>query len=382
MGLTRRWRFNFADVLDWSAVDKGILLPLILIPIYAQYLLWAGYVLLRDDRTLLADVVFLEGQGSVVMDFIVGALALLALGAALRRRWPDARWYQYLCALYYSLTLMYCGYIIGALSFAAGVVLVGAPLVGFILLDRAVVYVAWAAAVVAMLVASYAGAIGLVQYAPAIVPPVPGDSANQLFWTTSTIYFAAPHLVIIMALADFLLGRWREREKAFRTLSYTDVLTGVHNRRSVLQLLEREVAKRHRRGAPVSVVLVDLDHFKQVNDTWGHPAGDRVLTTASAILADCLRQSDALGRVGGEEFLLVLPDTDIDGARVIAERCRQRLAETNITAENGVTFQVTGSFGISGNARDPGIAVDALVAAADDALYRAKQNGRNRVEAA
>jgi diguanylate cyclase (GGDEF)-like protein len=227
---------------------------------------------------------------------------------------------------------------------------------------------------------SYAGAVGLLQYAPALVPPTPGDPANQLFWTTSTLFFAAPHIISIVMLADFTLARWREREMAFRTLSFTDALTGVHNRRSILGILERELPRRQRMGPPVSVVLIDLDHFKKINDTWGHPVGDLVLNRAAKALDDCLRQSDAVGRYGGEEFLLVLAETDLAGAVVIAERCRQKLAALQILAENGEPVPVTGSFGVATNARDPEIGIEALVNHADEAMYRAKQGGRNRVE--
>jgi diguanylate cyclase (GGDEF)-like protein len=369
MGQAKRWRIELAGVLEWSAVEKGLALPVVLIPLYVQYILWAIYVLLREDGSQLADIVYLKSQTLAFLSFIAGALVLLAVGAFLRKRAPNALWYQHLCANYYSLTLVYCGYIIGSLSFSAGVVLVGAPLVGFILLERKVTYVSWSVALLAIVCMSYAGAVGLLQYAPALVPPTPGDPANQLFWTTSTLFFAAPHIISIVMLADFTLARWREREMAFRTLSFTDALTGVHNRRSILGILERELPRRQRMGPPVSVVLIDLDHFKKINDTWGHPVGDLVLNRAAKALDDCLRQSDAVGRYGGEEFLLVL-----------AERCRQKLAALQILAENGEPVPVTGSFGVATNARDPEIGIEALVNHADEAMYRAKQGGRNRVE--
>lgn len=378
-----RGRLNFAGVLEWSAVDKGLLLPAIMLPLYFQYLVWAAYVMfVREDRAQLVDVVYLWGQLDIFVSFIVGALLLMLLGAVLRKYRPNAVWFQFLSANFYSLTLVYCGYVIGTQSFAAGVVLAGAPLVGFILLERWVTYLTWLVALAGILLLSYAGAIGLLQYAPALVPPHPGDATNQLFWTTSTFYFAAPHVAMIVLLADFTLARWRERETAFRTLSFTDALTGAHNRRSILGILEREISRRHRKGPPVTVVLLDLDHFKNINDTWGHPTGDAVLKRTAQVLNDCLRQSDALGRYGGEEFLLVLPDTDAAGASVIAERCRQRLGEATVTAENGETVRMTGSFGVASNARDPEIGLDALVRNADEALYRAKEGGRNRVEIA
>ncbi len=378
--MTLSLRRHFADVLEWSPVAKGMLLLVVLLPLYGQYFGWSLYILSRDDATRLADTVYLSGQLPLLTAFMLIDLLLLAAGQWFRRHRPGSLPFQLLCAWYFALTLIYCGYIIGTLNFVAGVVLVGTPLAGFILLERWVVYATWLLALAAVVVLSYAGAAGLVSYAPGIVPPTPGDNANQLFWTTTTLFFAAPFIVFIIALVDFLLSRWREREMAFRTLSYTDPLTGVHNRRSILAQLEREVARRHRRGAPVSVVLLDLDHFKKINDTWGHPAGDEVLRQSARALGECLRQSDVLGRFGGEEFLLMLPDTDLAGAAVIAERCREQLAAVRLQADNGADFGITGSFGVASNARDPDMSVTMLIAAADGALYRAKQGGRNRVE--
>lgn len=378
-----RWQIEFARLMDWSLVDKALLLPIVLIPIYAQYLAWALYVLHREDRGLLVDAVFLEQQQApAFFGFIIGALGLLALGLVLRRRAPNALWFQHLCALYYSLTLVYCGYIIGSLSFAAGVVLIGAPLMGFILLERAVVYLAWGIALVAVIAISYAGSIGLLQYAPSIVAPMPGDFTNQVFWTTSTLYFAAPHILFIVALSDFMLARWRERETAFRTLSLTDALTGAHNRRSVLDQLERELARSQRQGPPLSVLLVDLDHFKKTNDTWGHAVGDEVLKAAARALAESLREYDMVGRWGGEEFLILLPTAGPEQALALAERCRQRLAALRVPAANGEVVPVSGSIGLATNPPQRPLDAAALVHCADEALYRAKQNGRNRVEIA
>lgn len=378
----RNWLDRLAGVLDWSAADKGILIMAMLIPLYLQYVGWSFYVLLREDRALLVDAVFLRGQWPVVISFVGIALFLLLLGVVLRRRRPNARIYMHLCANYYSLTLVYCGYVIGSLEFTSGVVMTGAPLVGLILFERSVIYTAWGIAVAAVVLVSYAGAAGLLQYAPALVPPTPGDSANQLFWVTSTLFFAAPHIISIVILGDRMMARWREREEAFRTLSMTDALTGVHNRRSVLDILERELARTRRGDLALTVLLLDLDHFKKINDHWGHPMGDRVLKEAAQALAGCLRDYDAVGRWGGEEFLLVLPDTRLDTAQMLAERCRQRLASLDIRGANGARVSVSGSFGLCCNSIAPNADATNLVRLADEALYRAKQGGRNRVELA
>ncbi len=188
--------------------------------------------------------------------------------------------------------------------------------------------------------------------------------------------------MLLTLLADHALSFWRKREGTILTLSRTDPLTSVHNRRSVMELLENEVARTIRHGPPLAVVILDLDYFKQVNDTWGHPTGDLVLKETAGLLRETLRQSDIVGRYGGEEFVLVLPDTSLAGSARLAERCRTRLAETPVTTGSGEIIHISASFGLACNEQCLGLSAEALIKAADHALYQAKHKGRNRVEVA
>jgi len=165
-----------------------------------------------------------------------------------------------------------------------------------------------------------------------------------------------------------------------RTISLTDALTHVHNRRSILERLEVEVQRSARLGVPLAVALLDLDHFKHVNDTWGHPTGDRVLQEAAKTLKEVVREGDAVGRYGGEEFMLVLPETSLPGALALLERCRVRLTEVRTTADSGEQFSISASFGVTCNEQCPMASSEALTRAADDALYHAKEAGRNCIE--
>jgi len=152
-----------------------------------------------------------------------------------------------------------------------------------------------------------------------------------------------------------------------RDIAIRDELTGSYNRRFLMESLARELARAGRSGGGFSVCLVDVDHFKAVNDTLGHAAGDDVLKQVAAIAARGLRAIDVFGRFGGEEFLLVLPDTDEAGAKVVAERIRAAVAaETRVTVTIGV-------------ARHTGGDAAAVLARADQALYRGKAAGRNAV---
>jgi diguanylate cyclase (GGDEF)-like protein len=157
----------------------------------------------------------------------------------------------------------------------------------------------------------------------------------------------------------------------------TDELTGLVNRRRFLAALETEVMRARRLGGPLTVVLADLDDFKPINDRYGHHAGDAVLVGFADVIRDHVRDVDVAGRIGGEEFALLLPETDLDGAQAGAERLRGSLADRDLALSDGRVERVTASFGVA--QLETGQSGDELLRAADAALYRAKAAGKNRV---
>jgi diguanylate cyclase len=168
-----------------------------------------------------------------------------------------------------------------------------------------------------------------------------------------------------------------ERNQSLEAISSTDALTGLHNRRRMLDALNAEVARHARHGRSFSIMMVDVDHFKKYNDTYGHPAGDALLKKVGGILKSSLRTNDFAARYGGEEFLILLPDQDQKGAVEVAERIRQRIAvETGDEANS--RKPVTASLGLA-TFPEAARTAEPLLAAADAALYRAKNTGRNRV---
>ena len=170
-------------------------------------------------------------------------------------------------------------------------------------------------------------------------------------------------------------------EKAFhQTLldqGQKDALTGLSNRRAIMAELANRFQLAVRYGRPRAVVLFDLDHFKEVNDTHGHPAGDAVLRSFAEVAHQSFREPDLVGRIGGEEFLVLLPETELEGARVGAERLRRALEATPVDIGTGL-IQVTCSLGVASRREDDPEA-GALVGRADAALYKAKAAGRNRI---
>jgi diguanylate cyclase (GGDEF)-like protein len=165
----------------------------------------------------------------------------------------------------------------------------------------------------------------------------------------------------------------REAHEELARIARTDRLTGLLNRLGLDEAFAREIARAERYGKPMAAIIIDVDHFKAVNDTHGHQAGDAVLKEFAVLLAGVARRADITGRWGGEEFLILCPETDIEAACRVAERMRESVAVHDFPQVG----PVTGSFGVT--AFRPGETEDALVKRADQALYRAKQDGRNRV---
>jgi diguanylate cyclase (GGDEF)-like protein len=200
--------------------------------------------------------------------------------------------------------------------------------------------------------------------------------------TQITERIAAPHesgVVALVAGEIALPIRTVALLEESKRLAATDVLTGLANRRHGSDTLARELARAERYRHGFCVALVDIDHFKRVNDTLGHSVGDRVLAHVARVLRQAVRKSDLVARWGGEEFLLLLTSTPTGGARFAAERIRAAVAASPFIDGDGNKLEITISIGV---AMCQGQNADALIDAADRALYRAKSAGRNRVEVA
>ncbi len=169
-----------------------------------------------------------------------------------------------------------------------------------------------------------------------------------------------------------------QQKKLLERMSITDDLTGLHNRRYFNTVLEHEFQRSKRHGSDLSCLLLDLDHFKQVNDTCGHECGDTVLREFASILNDSVRRSDFVFRFGGEEFLILLPQTDIEGAVQAGEKIRLRTANEKFGNMSHVVT-ITVSIGISSMHKQQPEKPNDLIAFADKALYTAKEKGRNQV---
>ena len=172
------------------------------------------------------------------------------------------------------------------------------------------------------------------------------------------------------------------KNSALSEISARDSLTGLYNRWYVMEKIDSEMNRSLRHGSPVSLIMMDIDHFKRVNDSFGHSAGDRVLRSVGQVLRDSCRVYDVAGRYGGEEFCIVLPETRVGNTTVVAERIRERLAASrfDVGEESVVVTASIGIAGIESIEAEDGLSPLSLIDRADQALYSAKHHGRNRVE--
>ncbi|NEV61049.1 GGDEF domain-containing protein [Thiorhodococcus minor] len=172
------------------------------------------------------------------------------------------------------------------------------------------------------------------------------------------------------------IERREQLEQELRRIASIDELTGTHTRRHLLELGEHEQRRRSRHGHALAVLMMDLDHFKRINDGFGHAAGDQLLRDFGFLLRSSLRKGDIAGRFGGEEFLAILPETDLETAKAVAERLCARV-RANETLWNSRTLSVTVSVGVAALCADE--TLDKVIGRADHALYAAKAAGRDRV---
>jgi diguanylate cyclase (GGDEF)-like protein len=204
------------------------------------------------------------------------------------------------------------------------------------------------------------------------IPPLISPTYIKIYnYTNITIAFASISIIsYYFRLASLAL------EQKLELLAHTDSLTGLCNRRRMLELLELQAALFSRNLSTFTLIFVDIDHFKKFNDNHGHSCGDFVLSEAASLMKKNLRKGDLLARWGGEEFLIMLPDTDIIGARIMAEKIRNAITSKSFHLA-GDNFSVTMTFGLAQH--EMGNSIENSLKQADNALYEGKEAGRNRV---
>lgn len=270
---------------------------------------------------------------------------------------------------WYSSGLLAAGIIFNVMSFIYLIV---------VLFERKVIFFSLCYSLLIFIVIHMSGIVtGEYKYAPMFNSTAIGyPNFKNEFWLASTFYFSAPPFLIGIYFLSTILNQWRKREIFITELSQKDDLTGLYNRRVLTQHLIK-LDQDPQNFSSYAILLLDLDHFKKVNDTYGHIVGDQVLIESAQILKQNLRPDDLLGRYGGEEFLIIIQNSHSYEVYRIAERCRQALENFRHLSSLSIEIQVTCSMGIAFS--QSGKSALDILNDADLALYQAKSKGRNRV---
>lgn len=370
---SRRW----TNPLDWRPIDRHILLGsmLMLVPlVFSGWLvgtLWlAPEYLNHGVAVALLVLYFLQA-------LILGGLLLVALRMRrTRQEWPPLENFVIVSLV---VSVMVGSYASGTLFTQGLLIMLLGVNIAMGLADTRKIHVAYLCVCVAMVIIAVIEFSRILPHAMLFArPPQQADGSLTTGWLAFQVMVAFL-LVAIIRITIAVVGRWVERENLYREMSSIDGLTGLSNRRTFIERGQSEIKLAQRTTlSSVACVLVDLDHFKSINDTWGHHAGDRVLVAASSILMDHTREYDEVGRYGGEEFAILMPGLSLDEAAAAAERIRAKIAASPVLVD-GQTIPVTASMGVAcfpaahiGNLNE-------LLKAADKALYLAKQSGRNQV---
>lgn len=369
--------------MDWQPIDRFILLAslVLLAPgCFAISLIWASLVSPEYFNTSI--LYGLLGLYAIHILVLAGFI-----GAALKRRktHPDWPLFENIIIGGYILTVMASGYATGA-HFAEGLLLLflGVNITSALANIDKIRFSYWFV-VPAMLVMGWMDFSSQFTFAPLMeLPLTDADGKPIMAWMIGRAIIAGI-LSILIYVCILAVRRWVQREDLYREMSTIDGLTRLSNRSSFIQRGHEELARAKRQTPPppgsLACIMLDLDHFKFINDTWGHHAGDAVLVTASRIMMENARQYDEVGRYGGEEFAVLLPGVTLDTAAAIAERLRQKISEAAVNID-GHTISVTASLGVACYPAPDINDLNDLLKAADAALYQAKTGGRNRVKLA
>ncbi|QBK71511.1 GGDEF domain-containing protein [Acinetobacter johnsonii] len=359
--------------MNWDTLKKCILILVLGCCVNLIWLVWETFVLLNSEYWHVVNVQLLRHKLVINSIFFITLLGLIYPCYALQKQAWVQRFLPYIAIGILIISLCYNSYMIGVFSPVTMVVYICLIAVSLGLFERKIVYAMLIPATGFLTVSGCLSFIDVIPYAP--IFQIDGQLFLNGFWLLSMLYFVIPILITCLILFEILLSQWRHRERLIQHLSQTDPLTNALNRRSINQSLDE---LHHDKNCPYAIVLLDLDHFKNINDQFGHHMGDTVLIAVSQKLGLHLRESDVVGRFGGEEFILILKQSSALKARQIAERCRAAIEDLVIQNEDGRAIRITASFGIA-LATDK-LKPQQLLDQADKALYAAKASGRNQIK--
>ncbi len=365
-----------AKIFEGTYVEKSQCIFVLMALATACFSILLSFTLLVTDHTSG----HMDRQGYQELLEISSVSSLYSLILSLIGNYINShenRWYAQVCLFSYVLLNSVILFYIGVFSIGTGIALAGAPIIGLIIFNRKMIFLSFLSGLLILSVFSISLQLRYFDYAPIVMD-------NELtyrdpVWLVTMMAFVCAHLALLVLVANASIMRWKRREAEVTYLSTTDSLTQIANRRQLMNQFKMEYLRAARSKQPISIFLVDLDHFKQVNDTYGHQSGDVALKSAADTLKATLREIDMVGRYGGEEFLAILPNTDGKSAIQVADRFRRALQAQQITLPDNNIINITASIGLHTITPENIGGLEHFLAEADKALYQAKHNGRNQV---
>lgn len=371
------WLKRRGNPIDWPETEKAVFSSLINILLYLFFFCVSALVYFFPSLQTQADDAVVKLTGELALGVTAMWVILLLATLRVRRKNPNSSVPSLIQIYLFGQPLMLFAVLNGIHAIVTGLLLAATPVFGLILFNNRHVLVATGMIWTEVILIGVGVSTGVLPNAP-LYPG--GETANStsLVWLVFQILIGLPAVALGLFIVNSLLTGLRSREQKILELSRRDGLTGAWNRRYLMEMLQHELAVARRSGSPISLIMLDLDFFKKINDRFGHLAGDTVLVATAGALQQTMRETDYVGRYGGEEFIIILPACDAGTAQGIAERCRRSL-ESLVIETDGKRIPVSASFGVTTLTRIGAGGGDGLVAIADEALYAAKEAGRNRV---
>jgi diguanylate cyclase (GGDEF)-like protein len=367
----------FLVILDWDLVKKSqsILLyaSFTAVVIYFMQIKYMYHPLANTE--LLTKFLWLYPSIFVLNAF------LILFGFFIKNKPNTHIYYVLFLSVYYPISLLGLPIGVGLLNILNGIIFMGIAFTALLLFPRFVVYFGLISYVIVYYLLAGLTVAGYLDYAIAYKPYTLMHKDVQNAQIIYSMFYTTLYAAFTITLFDISIERWRRYNSKIQKLSCTDELTSLLNRRGVNQIIDLQMQQAQITHRETSLIMVDIDNFKNINDQYGHHQGDLVLKHVANILRKNLRASDVIGRYGGEEFVILLPFTSIENAVLVAEVCRKALEQTAVEVKENEMLYIKACFGVSSTAFS-GFDYTGLFEQADKALYEAKHNGKNQVRTA
>lgn len=365
------------DFLQPSIARRCIFSLILIAILHVTYIIWKIIILENETLNEFVDIFFIKREIFICIIFIIFYLIGMLIIWRLRNNQKLQNWIEFVCLQVIAVTMAYQGYIFGSVSIVTGMLLMCISAIGLVLFSRRALYSAVFTGVLLLTVTAYAYSYGLLPYAPKFMYTDMFKSTDFAFFLINNNFlFSAPIFFGVLFALDLLKTELKKREALFIKLVQLDPLTKIYNRYMIYEYMknQKKPLAHISESQKDAIILLDMDFFKLINDQYGHQMGDQVLIQTASHLRQNIREHDILARFGGEEFIIILPDTSISVAYAVAERCREALAALTIPI-NEEFLRFTASFGVTLSAEREHL--DRQINIADQALYQAKRQGRN-----